>query len=215
MSAPVTEYYGKNPPEFVQWSPEKEKELFTRYRAGDIEARDEIVQGYLLYAASVAQRASVGTPTPNEDAISAANEGLMRAVEKFDHNRGPRFSSFAFLHIRGSVIQMIKKRAEHARLQRDYIESELQPLQTSDAFAEHPSVQSERVQLCERILSKLTLAERKLAEDLFINGDSLVSIARRSKPPVTCECIRQRKQELLKRMRMIYQRVNREDEAGA
>ena len=61
-------------------------------RAGDETARIELIERNLRLVVSVAKRYS-GMGLPFEDLIQEGNIGLMKAVEKFDPERGYRFST--------------------------------------------------------------------------------------------------------------------------
>src|SRR3712207_812715 len=70
--------------------------------AGDDRARKRLVEKNLRLVVSVAKRYR-GMGLPFEDLIQEGNVGLMRAVEKFDPDRGWRFSTYATWWIRQAV----------------------------------------------------------------------------------------------------------------
>ena len=69
--------------------------LFRRYkRNGDLQARSQLIEHYLPLAASLARRyESRGEPL--EDLVQVANVGLVKAIDRFEPERGLRFSSYA------------------------------------------------------------------------------------------------------------------------
>jgi RNA polymerase sigma-B factor len=74
---------------------EKERQLFRRYRAtGDPAVRDLIVGRFLGLAGSVASRYNRSTVS-HDDRMQVACLGLLKAIERFDPDRGVAFSSFA------------------------------------------------------------------------------------------------------------------------
>lgn len=85
-------------------TPEQEAELFKRFYAGDpknltgdaLEARDKLVLNNLRYAADLALRHCTH-PDRLQDAISAANYGLIRVLEsrRFTPSAGHRFTTYA------------------------------------------------------------------------------------------------------------------------
>jgi RNA polymerase primary sigma factor len=73
---------------------EEEIELSRRVSAGDGRARKRLIEKNLKLVVSVAKRFR-GCGLPFEDLIQEGNIGLMKAVEKFDPERGYRFSTYA------------------------------------------------------------------------------------------------------------------------
>jgi RNA polymerase sigma factor (sigma-70 family) len=93
---------------FTLLSAEEETRLFTvarggRYTATEVSAaRDYIITNHLLFAATYARRIVKGK-LPDNEVVSAANFGLMKAFEAFDHKRGKRFSCYAKPYIRSEI----------------------------------------------------------------------------------------------------------------
>jgi RNA polymerase primary sigma factor len=83
-------------------APEEEIELSRRARVGEEAARQALIEKNLRLAVSVAKRYR-GMGLPFEDLIQEGNVGLMKAVEKFDPERGFRFSTYATWWIRQAV----------------------------------------------------------------------------------------------------------------
>ena len=73
---------------------QEEIELSKRARAGDKRARQRLIEKNLKLVVSVVKRFR-GCGLPFEDLIQEGNIGLMKAVEKFDPDRGYRFSTYA------------------------------------------------------------------------------------------------------------------------
>lgn len=95
----------------VVLDPETENEIAKLAAKGDREARQKLVMANLRFVLSVAKLYS-SKPEDYIDLVSAGNEGLIEASEKFDPSRGFKFISFAIWYIRK---EMIKFLAEHSR----------------------------------------------------------------------------------------------------
>lgn len=81
---------------------EEETELFRRMRAGDAAAHTRLVAGYILFANKVA-RGAAGKNLSDADLMSAAHEGLLKAMTKFKPKLGFRFSTFCVKYVQGMV----------------------------------------------------------------------------------------------------------------
>jgi RNA polymerase sigma-B factor len=78
-------------------------ELFRRWcRHRDRAARDELVKRFLPLARKLAHRYR-GAHEPYDDLLQVASLGLVKAIERFDIDRGTAFSSFAVPTILGEL----------------------------------------------------------------------------------------------------------------
>lgn len=84
----------------------EEIELSRRIRKGDKAARDKMIRSNLRLVISIAKR-YVNLGVPLSDLIEEGNLGLMKSVEKFDPERGFRFSTYAAWWIKQGISRAI------------------------------------------------------------------------------------------------------------
>jgi RNA polymerase primary sigma factor len=94
---------------------EEEIDLSQRAKAGDKRARQRLIEKNLRLVVSVAKKYR-GYWMPFEDLIQEGNIGLMKAVEKFDPERGFRFSTYATWWIRQAVQRAVADKGRTIRV---------------------------------------------------------------------------------------------------
>jgi RNA polymerase sigma-32 factor len=143
---------------FPMLSAEREQELARRYRdKEDLDAARELVLSHLRVVVAIA-RNYLGYGLPHADLIQEGNIGLMKAVKRFDPERGVRLVSFAIHWIRAEIHEFVLRnwrlvRVATTKAQRKLffnlrsMKSGLDPLTQGeiDAMAETLNVKPEEV----------------------------------------------------------------------
>jgi RNA polymerase primary sigma factor len=93
----------------------EEVDLSRHARAGDAKARTRLVEKNLRLVVSVAKKYR-GYGVPFEDLIQEGNIGLMKAVDKYDPDRGWRFSTYATWWVRQAVGRAVSDKGRTIRL---------------------------------------------------------------------------------------------------
>jgi RNA polymerase nonessential primary-like sigma factor len=97
------------------FTPEEEFATATLARAGDFAARQSMIEHNLRLVVSIA-KGYLGRGVPLSDLIEEGNLGLMHAIDKFEPERGFRFSTYATWWIRQSVERAVMNQGRVIRL---------------------------------------------------------------------------------------------------
>jgi RNA polymerase nonessential primary-like sigma factor len=97
------------------FTPEQEFETASKARAGDFAARQSMIEHNLRLVVSIA-KSYLGRGVPLSDLIEEGNLGLMHAIDKFEPERGFRFSTYATWWIRQAVERAVMNQGRVIRL---------------------------------------------------------------------------------------------------
>jgi RNA polymerase primary sigma factor len=87
-------------------SAEEETQLARRIQAGDLCAKEQMIESNLRLVFAIA-RSYRGRGVPFADLVQEGTIGLVRAVERFDHHRGLKFSTYAVWWIRRYLLDAV------------------------------------------------------------------------------------------------------------
>ncbi len=122
---------------------EQEFETATRARAGDFEARQSMIEHNLRLVVSIA-KGYLGRGVPLSDLIEEGNLGLMHAIDKFEPERGFRFSTYATWWIRQSVERAVMNQGRVIRLPVHVVRELQQVLRARRTLENDPAFQAAR-----------------------------------------------------------------------
>ena len=90
----------------IQW--EKEKQLWLAHMNGDDDAREKLILTYRPLVYWIAKKFKV-SGNRFSDLVQEGTLALIRAVDKFDVNRGHRFTTYACYRIRGQMLNYLQR----------------------------------------------------------------------------------------------------------
>src|SRR5436190_48031 len=173
-------------------SAEEERALAQRFRAeGDLEAARSLVLSHLRLVVAVA-RGYLGYGLPHADLIQEGNIGLMKAVKRFDPERGVRLVSFAIHWIKAEIHEYSYAPAQYLA------DHESEPYRVLEA-EESARVQAAGLQ---KALASLDPRSRRIIEARWLkekDGATLHELA--AEFNVSAERIRQIETKALEKMR--------------
>ncbi len=152
-------------------SSEEEMDLSIRVASGDEEAKNRLAESNLRLVVSIAKR-YVGRGLLFLDLIQEGNIGLMKAVDKFDYDKGYKFSTYATWWIRQAITRALADQARTIRV---------------------PVHMVETINKMARIQRQLTLelnrepSEEEIAKKMGISVEKVRDVIKISQDPVSLE----------------------------
>ncbi len=140
-------------------SADEEIELAVRMSQGDEIARKRLSEANLRLVVSIAKR-YVGRGMQFLDLIQEGNLGLIKAVEKFDHTKGFKFSTYATWWIRQAITRAIADQARTIRIPVHMVET-INKVKKVNSQLLH---QNGHEPSCEQIAAELEMPVEKVRE---------------------------------------------------
>jgi RNA polymerase primary sigma factor len=147
----------------------EEQKLARRVRRGDAAAKERMVLANLRLVIAIARRYR-GMGLPLADLIGEGNLGLIKAVDRFEYEKGFRFSTYASKWIRQCITKTLATDSRTVRLPANVIEMIRKVRATEDSMLKSDQVEPAEDEVC----SRLGLSSARYAQ--MANAVSSVSL---------------------------------------
>ena len=149
-------------------SPEEEQSLAKKIQDGDAAAKELFINCNLRLVVSVAKK-YIGRGLTFLDLIQEGNIGLMKAVDKYEYEKGFKFSTYATWWIRQSITRAIADQAKTIRIPVHMVEVINKVVRTQKALLQDTGREPNE----EEIAEATSLEVEKVREALKYTGDTV------------------------------------------
>ncbi len=152
--------------------------LAKKIHAGDMQAREKLIRSNLRLVVKIAHDFK-GMGLPLQDLVSEGNIGLMRAAEKFDPEKGAKFSSYAAWWIKQAMRRALSEKSKTIRVPIASV-SKINKIRTmrsklAEKLGRDPTDReiADRLDFSERVVSRLRRADLKTVsmQDPILRGE--------------------------------------------